>query len=80
MLRQRCGPINSPALTIGTDKDTADALNKMGAKHVDCPVKDAVVDKENKIVSSPAYMLAGTISEAAAGIEKTVTELINMID
>ncbi len=52
----------------------------MGAKHVECPVTEAVVDKENKIVSTPAYMLAGSISEAATGIEKTVQELIEMID
>ena len=80
LLAKVLGPINSPALTIGTDADTASALNAMGAKHVDCPVREAVVDKENKIVSSPAYMLAGTISEAAEGIEKTVAELLGMID
>ncbi len=80
LLAKVLGPINSPALTIGTDEATAEALNKMGAKHVECPVTEAVVDKENKIVSSPAYMLAGSISEAATGIEKTVQELIEMID
>ncbi len=66
-------------LTIGTDEGTAAALNKMGSKHVDCPVKEFVVDRENKLVSSPAYMLAGRISEAAEGIEKTVKALIDLI-
>ena len=80
LLAKVLGPINSPALTIGTDAGTAGAVNKMGARHIDCPVKEAVVDSENKIVSSPAYMLAGSISEAAAGIEKTVAELIGMIE
>lgn len=80
LLAKVLGPINSPALTIGTDADTAAAVNAMGAKHVDCPVREAVVDKENKIVTSPAYMLAGSISEAADGIEKTVAELLGMID
>lgn len=79
LLAKVLGPINSPALTIGTDEGTAAAINAMGAKHIECPVKEAVVDKENKIVSSPAYMLAGSIGEAAAGIEKTVAELIAMI-
>ena len=69
----------SPSLTIGTDEGTADALNSMGAKHVSCPVQEFVVDQENKIISSPAYMLAGNISEAAEGIEKTVKTLIDMI-
>ena len=80
LLAKVLGPINSPVLTIGTDQGTAEALNKMGAKHVDWPVKEAVVDRENRIVSSPAYLLAGSISEAAAGIEKTVQELIAMIE
>ncbi len=66
-------------LTIGTDEDTAAALGRMGTDHVSCPVREFVVDKENKIVSTPAYMLAGRISEAADGIEKTVKALLEMI-
>lgn len=68
----------APSLTIGNDRDTASALEAMGAQHVDCPVREMVVDRERKIVSSPAYMLATRISEAADGIEKTVKALIEM--
>jgi enhancing lycopene biosynthesis protein 2 len=67
-----------PQLTIGTDKDTAKALEKMGAKHVSCEVDEFVVDRDKKIVSTPAYMLATRISEAAAGIEKLVRTVIEM--
>ena len=67
-------------LTIGNDQQTADALTAMGSKHVTCPVSNFVVDKANKLISSPAYMLAGSISEAAEGIEKTVNALIELID
>ncbi len=67
-------------LTIGTDKDTANALIGMGTDHIDCPVKEHVVDKENKIVSSPAYMFGQSrISEVAEGIEKTVQEVLGLI-
>lgn len=66
-------------LTIGTDEQTAGALQSMGTEHVSCPVREFVVDQENKIVSTPAYMLAGRISEAAEGIEKTVKALLDMI-
>ena len=66
-------------LTIGYDKQTANDINKMGAHHVECPVDDIVVDKERKVVSKPAYMEAKRISEAAAGIEKLVTEILGMI-
>jgi enhancing lycopene biosynthesis protein 2 len=66
-------------LTIGTDEGTAAALATMGSKHIDCPVREIVVDQPNKLITSPAYMLAGRISEAADGIEKTVKALIEMI-
>jgi enhancing lycopene biosynthesis protein 2 len=68
----------APRLTIGNDRGTASALEAMGAQHVDCPVREMVVDQERKIISSPAYMLATRISEAADGIEKTVKALIEM--
>lgn len=66
-------------LTIGTDEGTAQALTAMGSTHVNCPVREFVIDKENKLVSTPAYMLAGRISEAADGIEKTVNAILELI-
>ncbi|WP_312228834.1 isoprenoid biosynthesis glyoxalase ElbB [Pseudescherichia sp.] len=63
-------------LTIGTDIDTADVLEEMGAEHVTCPVDDIVVDEENKVVTTPAYMVAQNIAEAASGIEKLVTRVL----
>lgn len=67
-----------PELTIGTDAATASALESLGASHVSCPVEELVIDRERKLITSPAYMLAGRISEAAAGIEKTVAALMEM--
>lgn len=66
-------------LTIGTDEGTADALEQMGSEHVECQVGSFVIDPANRLISTPAYMLAGSISEAAEGIEKTVAELLEMI-
>ena len=68
----------APQVTIGTDAGTATALEAMGARHVACPVTEHVVDKQRKLITTPAYMLAQRISEAAAGIEKTVAELMAM--
>lgn len=67
-----------PKVTIGTDAGTAAAINQTGSEHVNCPVSEFVVDKEHKIVSTPAYMLAGRISEAAEGIEKAVKAVVDM--
>lgn len=67
-----------PNLTIGNDAGTAGAMESLGANHVACPVTEFVVDRDRKLITSPAYMLAGSISEAAEGIEKTVTALMEM--
>lgn len=67
-----------PRLTIGNDADTAKALENMGARHVACGVEGVVVDPERRIVTTPAYMLARSIAEAATGIEKLVTEVLAM--
>jgi enhancing lycopene biosynthesis protein 2 len=66
-------------LTIGNDKGTSDAVKAMGAEHVDCGVRDCVVDSDHKVVSTPAYMLAQGISEAAEGIDKAVAKVLEMV-
>ena len=66
-------------LTIGKDEETAAAIENIGASHISCPVKEFVVEKENKVVSTPAYMLANRISEAADGIERQVHEVLVLI-
>lgn len=67
-----------PRLTIGTDENTAKALVGMGAKHVTCTANDIVADASAKIVSTPAYMLASRITEAASGIRKLVAAVLDM--
>lgn len=68
----------APEVTIGNDAGTAAAINATGSKHLDCPVRELVIDSKNRIVSTPAYMLAECISEAADGIEKAVKTVIEM--
>ena len=65
-------------VTIGNDRDTAAAIEKMGAKHVDCSVSDAVVDEAHRVVTTPAYMLAKSPKDLRAGIEKCVKEMLRM--
>jgi len=66
------------SVTIGADAETAGAIVAMGAGHTECPVSEFRVDEANKLITSPAYMLAGSISEAAEGIERTVEELLRL--
>ncbi|MBL8693582.1 MAG: isoprenoid biosynthesis glyoxalase ElbB [Planctomycetes bacterium] len=67
-----------PKLTIGNDAGTAAALESMGSKHAACEVSDCIVDETNRIVTTPAYMLATCVSEAAPGIEALVREVIRL--
>jgi enhancing lycopene biosynthesis protein 2 len=64
--------------TIGKDADTAAALTQMGAQHEECEVDNIVVDPTHKLVTTPAYMLAQSIAEAAAGINKLVDQVLEM--
>jgi len=57
-------------LTIGSDRGTAQALEKMGAKHVNTTVK-------NKIASTAAYMLAQNIVEAESGISRLIKKVVD---
>ncbi|MCL5054481.1 MAG: isoprenoid biosynthesis glyoxalase ElbB [Firmicutes bacterium] len=68
-----------PLLTIGTDKQTAEALRKMNARHESHSVREIAVDRENKIVSTPAYMLGERISEVGDGIEKLIREVLSLV-
>ena len=68
----------NPQLTIGNDKDTAEAIEKMGGRHVASTVDNIVVDRKNRIVTTPAYMLGPTISKVAQGIEKLIEEVLKM--
>ena len=65
-------------LTIGNDQDVQGALKALGAKPIEAKVEDIVIDKAHKIVSTPAYMLATRISEAAAGIGKLVNKVLEL--
>ena len=62
--------------TIGNDPETAAAIKAMGGEHLDCPVTEARVDVQKKMVTTPAYMLAGSVSEAYAGIRDCVREVL----
>lgn len=68
----------APEVTIGSDEGTAAAINATGSRHKECPVREFIIDKKNRIVTTPAYMLASCISEAADGIEKAVKAVIEM--
>ena len=65
-------------LTIGKDPETAAKIESRGATHQNCEARSAVVDRTNKIVSTPAYMEAQNLLQAEAGINKLVDSLLKL--
>ena len=65
--------------TIGNDEETAAAIVEMGAKHQNCAADDIVIDEANKLVTTPAYMLADRISDVHTGINKMVAAVLAML-
>lgn len=68
------------SVTIGNDPGMSGAVSAMGGLHRSCAVDDIVVDFENRVVTTPAYMLATRLSEAAAGIFKLVERIDELMD
>ncbi|NVN57191.1 isoprenoid biosynthesis glyoxalase ElbB [bacterium Scap17] len=68
------------SLTIGNDASVSGAISAQGGLHKSCEVTDIVVDAANRIVTTPAYMLAERISEAAEGIFKLVERIDSWIE
>ena len=65
-------------LTIGNDPATAKAIHQMGAIHVNCPVREAVIDREHRVVTAPAYMLAQSIREVDQSVQALVDGLMTL--
>ena len=76
-LMQRRG-VTGAKVTIGTDAGTAGKISAMGQTHMNASATEVVVDSRHKLVSSPAYMLAGNIAELFAGIDNAVCALLEM--
>jgi len=65
-------------LTIGQDKNTAQAIQNMGAKHIETTHEEVVIDKKYNIVTTPCYMLDANIVQIADGANKVVIEILNL--
>ncbi|MCB0357796.1 MAG: isoprenoid biosynthesis glyoxalase ElbB, partial [Bdellovibrionales bacterium] len=65
-------------LTIGNDKETAQEIAATGAIHENCAVDDFITDRENKIISTPAYMYPAKPAEVFKGISGLINELVEM--
>ena len=66
-------------VTIGKDIETAQEVEKTGAKHINCEVTDCVVDKANKVATTPAYMFdAAKLDDINTGIRKCISATLSL--
>ena len=80
MMAKILGELDESAnMTIGSDETTSKDIEAMGSVHVECQESEMVVDGEKNLVTTPAYMEAKTIKDAADGIEKLVKQVLSMI-
>lgn len=71
--------LDSPELTIGQDEGTANAVEKMGATHKQTTHGEVVVDRKNKLVTTPCYMLDATIVQIGEGAENAVKAMFKLM-
>ena len=69
----------SGKVTGGCSAEISDDIQLMGITTEQTTAFDIVLDEKNKIVTTPAYVEAKSIKEAAAGIEKLVNKVLEMI-
>lgn len=65
--------------TIGQDKDTAEAIKGFGGEHVNTDHGEVIMDKDNKIFTTPCYMLDATIMQIADGTENVVKAVLEYL-
>lgn len=65
------------ACTLGdAGCDAAEAVRRLGAEVKGCAADQFVEDSERKLLTTPAYMVAQSLTEAATGIEKMIQRLV----
>ncbi|PIE52861.1 isoprenoid biosynthesis protein ElbB [Candidatus Fermentibacteria bacterium] len=73
----RCIP--GATVTTGNDSNTAEAIEKMNCSHMECSAEEVIVDRKNRIITTPAYMTATGPGEVFKGAVRMVEELDRMI-
>ncbi len=71
--------IGDVKVTIGQDKGTAEAIQKMGATHVETSHGEVIIDEKNKVFSTPCYMLDADIVQIYDGAYNIVFEMLKVM-
>lgn len=66
-------------VTIGMDKGTAEAIEAMGATHVETDHGDVVFDEDKLVFTTPCYMLDATILDIDDGANNVIKEMMKVM-
>lgn len=66
-------------VTIGSDKGTAEAIEGMGATHIETNHGDVVFDEDKLVFTTPCYMLDATIMDIDDGANNVVKEMMKVM-
>ena len=66
-------------VTGGFNVEINNDIKAMGINTIKVGAEEIVIDKENKIVTTPAYVEAKSMNESFTGIEKLVNKVLDMI-
>ncbi|MBN2235994.1 MAG: isoprenoid biosynthesis glyoxalase ElbB [Bacteroidales bacterium] len=71
--------IQGVIVTIGQDKGTAEAIEAMGATHLNSDHGEVVEDSDNLVYTTPCYMLDATILDIYNGATNVVTAIMDSL-
>jgi len=69
-------------MTVGNkteDEETISTLVSMGNRHVPLDATEMVYDEAHRVLSTPAYMNANSLSEVQEGIRKMVQQIVELV-
>ncbi len=68
--------IKNALVTIGQNPEVAEKIVSMGARHEDTMQTEITVDREQKIVTTPCYMLEARVDQIGEEADKLIREVI----
>ncbi len=71
--------LGNVTVTAGQDAETAANIAKMGGVHAPTSHGEIVVDRVNKIVTTPCYMLDSRIDQIAEGADKLIQAMLELL-
>lgn len=66
-------------ITLGNDKEISSKIRQLGAEVVETDINEPVYDAENKVITTPCYMLEVRLNELYNGIYKGAKDFASIL-